>query len=85
MKEFHGRLHKKYYYMIVSFIIVLMIAGLLVDNPVNSRFAVHGVMIVIISGCLLIYPWYENAWMRYMTVISSTGYFYALFYLNQQE
>ncbi|MDT9027252.1 hypothetical protein [Rossellomorea yichunensis] len=75
MKEFNGRLHKKYYYMIVSFIIVLMIAGLLVDNPVNSRFSVHGVMIVIISGCLLIYPWYENAWMRYMTVVSSTFFF----------
>ena len=56
MKEFHGRLHKKYYYMIVSFIIVLMMAGLLVDNQVNSRFVVHGVMIVIISICLLIYP-----------------------------
>lgn len=81
MKEFHGRLHKKYYYMIVSFIIVLMMAGLLVDNAVNSRFAVHGVMIVNISICLLVYPWYENAWMRYMTVISSTGYFYALFFL----
>ncbi|WP_044338877.1 sensor histidine kinase [Rossellomorea aquimaris] len=81
MKEFNGPLHKKYYYIIVLFIIILMLAGLLVDNPVNSRFAVHGVMIAIISICLLVYPWYENAWMRYMTVISSTGYFYILFYL----
>lgn len=81
MKEFHGRIHKKYYYMIVSFINFLMMAGLLVDNQVNSRFVVHGVMIVIISICLLVYPWFENAWVRYMTVISSTGYFYTLFYL----
>ncbi|PFA67155.1 two-component sensor histidine kinase [Bacillus sp. AFS015802] len=81
MKEFHDRLHKKYYYMIISFIILLMVAGLVIDNPFNSRFVIHGVMVIVISTCLLLYPRYENTWLRYMTVISSTGYFYTLFYL----
>ncbi|MCA1065782.1 HAMP domain-containing sensor histidine kinase [Rossellomorea sp. AcN35-11] len=81
MKEFQGRLHKKYYYTIVSVIIILMVMGWLIDNPVNLGFGMHGVMVFVISFCLLMYPWYENAWLKYMIVLSSTGYFYTLFYL----
>ncbi|NMH69367.1 HAMP domain-containing histidine kinase [Bacillus sp. RO3] len=81
MKEFQGRLHKKYYYIIVTVIIILMVMGWLIDNPVNRGFGMHGVMVFVISFCLLMYPWYENAWLKYMIVLSSTGYFYTLFYL----
>ncbi|MFI8687011.1 ATP-binding protein [Rossellomorea sp. NPDC077527] len=81
MKEFHDWLNKKYYYYIVSFIILLMIAGLVIDNPINSRFVIHSVIVTIISACLLIYPFYENTWVRYLTVLSSAGYFYTLFFL----
>ncbi|WP_064094095.1 sensor histidine kinase [Rossellomorea aquimaris] len=81
MKEFHDRLHKKYYYTIVSFIIVLMVMGVVIDNPFNSRFIIHGLMVAIISACLLFYPLFEHAWLRYTTVISSTVFFYTLFYL----
>lgn len=81
MREFHDRLHKKHYYRIVSFIIVLMVAGLVIDNPVTSGYVVHGLMVFLISVCLLLYPRYENAWLRYITVITSTGFFYTLFYL----
>ncbi|MBN8191225.1 HAMP domain-containing histidine kinase [Bacillus sp. NTK074B] len=81
MKEFQESLHKKYYYLIISFIILLMTVGLLIDNQLNSGFVIHGVMVIIISLCLVLYPRYENAFLRYMTVIFSTGYFYILFYL----
>ncbi|MGM0751589.1 MAG: ATP-binding protein [Bacillota bacterium] len=81
MREFHDRLHKKYYYMIVSAMILLMVLGAVVNNPFNSRFVLHSVMVVIVSICLLVYPQYENTWMRYATVIAATGYFYSLFYL----
>ncbi|MDX8343558.1 HAMP domain-containing sensor histidine kinase [Rossellomorea sp. YZS02] len=81
MKEFHERLHKKYYYLIISFIILLMTAGLMIDNQIDMGFVIHGTMVFIISTCLLLYPLYENAYIRYMTVISSTGFFYTLFFL----
>jgi two-component system, sporulation sensor kinase B len=66
--------------MIVSCIIVLMVMGVVVDNPFNARFIVHGGVVVIVSACLLLYPQYETTWIRYTTVIASTGYFYSLFY-----
>jgi two-component system, sporulation sensor kinase B len=81
MREFQHGLHKKNYYLIVSVIIILMAIGLVVDNPVNAGFIIHGVMVVILSVCLLLYPQYENTWMRYSSIIAATVYFYSLFYL----
>ncbi|QTC40377.1 HAMP domain-containing histidine kinase [Bacillus sp. V3] len=81
MKEFQDGLHKKNYYLIVSVIIALMILGVVIDNTVNVRFIVHGLMVAIVSGCLLLYPRYENTLMRYITVFAATGYLYSLFYL----
>jgi two-component system, sporulation sensor kinase B len=81
MKEFQDGIHKKNYYLIVSVIIALMVLGVVIDNTLNSRFIAHSVMVTIVSACLLLYPQYENALMRYITVFSSTGYLYSLFYL----
>ncbi|OIU69752.1 sensor histidine kinase [Rossellomorea aquimaris] len=81
MKEFQDGLHKKNYYLIVSVIIALMVLGVVIDNTVNMRFIAHGLMVAVVSGCLLLYPRYENTIMRYITVFASTGYLYSLFYL----
>ncbi|MGR3765948.1 ATP-binding protein [Rossellomorea sp. NS-SX7] len=81
MREFQHGLQKKNYYMIISVIIVLMVLGVVVDNPFDSRFVIHGGMVFIVAFCLLLYPLYENAGMRYTTIIASTVYFYSLFYL----
>ncbi len=81
MKEFQDGLHKKSYYLIVSVIIALMVLGVVIDNTVNMRFIAHGLMVTVVSGCLLLYPRYENTIMRYITVFASTGYLYSLFYL----
>ncbi|WP_175990141.1 HAMP domain-containing sensor histidine kinase [Bacillus sp. Marseille-Q1617] len=81
MREFQQGIQKRNYYIIVSIIIVLMVMGVVIDNPVNDRFVVHGAMVFIVSVCLLLYPVYETTWIRYATVIASTGYFYSLFYL----
>ncbi|QWC22495.1 HAMP domain-containing histidine kinase [Bacillus haikouensis] len=81
MKEFQDGLHKKNYYLIVSVIIALMVMGVVINNPMNDRYITHAVMVVIVSACLLLYPRYENAIMRYITVFASTGYLYCLFYL----
>jgi two-component system, sporulation sensor kinase B len=80
MREFQNGIQKRNYYIIVSSIIVLMVMGVVVDNPFNARFIVHGAMVVIVSVCLLLYPQYETVSLRYTTVIASTGYFYSLFY-----
>jgi two-component system, sporulation sensor kinase B len=80
VKEFQNGVQKRNYYMIVSAIIVLMVLGVVVDNPLNERFFIHGAMVMIVAFCLLLYPMYETTWIRYMTVISSAGYFYSLFY-----
>jgi two-component system, sporulation sensor kinase B len=74
-------LHKRNYYLIVSIIIILMVVGLVVDNPVNAGFIIHGLMVGILSICLLLYPFYENTLMRYSSIIAATLYFYILFYL----
>ncbi|MEL3970856.1 HAMP domain-containing sensor histidine kinase [Rossellomorea oryzaecorticis] len=80
MREFQNEIQKRNYYIIVSGIIVLMVMGVVVDNPFNVRFIIHGAIVVIVSACLLLYPQYETPWIRYTTVIASTGYFYSLFY-----
>jgi two-component system, sporulation sensor kinase B len=80
MREFQNGIQKRNYYMIVSGIIVLMVMGVVVDNALNLRFIIHGAIVVIVSVCLLLYPQYETTWIRYTTVIASTGYFYSLFY-----
>ncbi len=85
MREFHDRLHKKYYYIIASAIIVLMVIGLVINNTLDSRFILHGVMVAVVSICLLLYPLSENTLIRYSTIIASTGYFYSLFYLYPES
>jgi two-component system, sporulation sensor kinase B len=80
MREFQSGIQKRNYYIIVSGIILLMVMGVVVDNPLNLRFIIHGAIVVIVSVCLLLYPQYETTWIRYTTVIASTGYFYSLFY-----
>jgi two-component system, sporulation sensor kinase B len=81
MREFQQSIQKRNYYLITSVLIFLMVMGVVVDNPMNWRVIVHGTMVVIISLCLLLYPFYENTLLRYTTIIASTFYFYSLFYL----
>ncbi|MDR4937954.1 HAMP domain-containing sensor histidine kinase [Rossellomorea marisflavi] len=81
MREFRERFHKRNYYTVAVVSIILMIIGVIVDNPAGSGIAVHGIMVVIISVCLLLYPTHERRWLRSITVLTVSVYFYALFYM----
>ncbi|OAT81042.1 two-component sensor histidine kinase [Bacillus sp. MKU004] len=81
MREFQSGIQKRIYFVTVSVVITLMVLGVVVNNPVNIRFFIHGVFVLIVAACLLLYPLFENTLMRYITVISLAGYFYSLFYL----
>lgn len=81
VREFQSGIQKRIYFVTVSVVITLMVLGVVVNNPVNIRFFIHGVFVLIVAACLLLYPLFENTLMRYITVISLAGYFYSLFYL----
>lgn len=81
MKELQQRLYKRNYYFIIAAIILLMVMGVVVNNTINFRYIIHAFMVLVVSLCLLLYPRYENAFMRYITVFASTAYLYGLFYL----
>lgn len=85
MKEFYSQIDKKLYYIVVLLMIVLMLIGLLVDNPRFGEFQIgfilHSVLVIVVMACLLLYPKYESHVFRTIIIIASFGYFYTIFIL----
>lgn len=85
MKEFHSNFNRKLYFLSVLPIILLMITGLLLGNPQMENpgigYAMHAVLIFLLSLCLLLYPKFENRALRISTILAASAYFYVLFFL----
>lgn len=60
MKEFHNKLNKKMYYIVVLIVIAMMIMGLMINNPRMGEFEFgyifHIIWVFVLSICLLLYP-----------------------------
>ncbi|WP_419882555.1 ATP-binding protein [Peribacillus sp. B-H-3] len=87
MKEFYSQMNKKIYYKVVSIIIVLIMIGLLVDNPrfyeLGVGYILHSILSIILIACLLLYPKYENLTFRIIIMAVTTAFLYAIFFLYQ--
>lgn len=85
MKEFYAHINHKIYYSVVFIIIILMIMGLVIDNPnfgkLEIGFILHSFFIVILTICLLLYPRYYNHLFRIAIMIAGFAYFYTIFFL----
>lgn len=85
MKEFYSHIDKKIYYSIIFVIIVIMMIGLLVDNPyfglIRNGYIFHIALVIILSACLLLYPKYETRLFRMIIMMVVSFYFYTLFFL----
>jgi two-component system, sporulation sensor kinase B len=83
MKEITNKLNIKIYYMVVWIVVLMMISGLFVDNPLFGELGVayitHSILVFILSVCLLLYPKYETYAMRMSIIIVASVYFYMLF------
>ncbi|KHF39399.1 sensor histidine kinase [Halalkalibacter okhensis] len=84
MKEFY-RINKRLYYTTMLFINLMMVLGLLINNPLMSDFGIgyilHLLLVVILIVCLLLYPWYETQTLRLIILLGVFTYFYTLFFL----
>lgn len=85
MKQFNHYLNQKLYYVSISIIIALMVMGLLIDNSRLSQFdpgyILHMVLVILLSGCIVLYPRYETHTFRMFMLIIWSGYFYTIFFL----
>ncbi|QGQ48513.1 sensor histidine kinase [Metabacillus sediminilitoris] len=85
MKGFYTQLDNKIYYSTVLIVIVIMIIGLLMDNPNIGEDRIgnilHSSLIFILSVCLLLYPKYVTRVFRMIIIIVASFYFYTLFLL----
>jgi two-component system, sporulation sensor kinase B len=83
MKEITNKLNIKIYYTVVWIVVLMMISGLFVDNPLFGELGVayitHSILVFILSVCLLLYPKYETYAMRMSIIIVASVYFYMLF------
>ena len=81
MRNFQTQINKKVYYTVVLISIVLMIIGLLFNNSIDISFLLHGLLIIVLVACLLLYPKYENHILRLIIMIVAFAYFYTIFFL----
>ncbi|MCJ8007191.1 ATP-binding protein [Lederbergia wuyishanensis] len=85
MRENYLDLKNKIYYFSMLVPIAMMIMGLFVDNPHMGDHGVgfiwHVSLVVILSGCLLLYPRYVNRVFRMILMIVASVYFYTIFFL----
>lgn len=84
MKEFNTHINNKLYYITVSIVIVIMLMGLLIDNPLLSNgggvgFCLHVLLFTSFSICLLLYPKYTTHHFRLLIMVLTFLYFYSIF------
>jgi two-component system, sporulation sensor kinase B len=85
MKQFNHYLNQKLYFVSIFILIVLMAMGLLIDNPRFAQFDLgyifHMVLVILLSGCIILYPRYETHTFRMIILFIGSGYFYTIFFL----
>ncbi|OCA92108.1 sensor histidine kinase [Pseudobacillus wudalianchiensis] len=85
MREDYIYINKKLYYSTVLAVIIMMVAGLLIDNPqlerVSAGYFFHFILVIVASVCLLLYPKYLTRSFRIILTIVASVYFYTLFFL----
>jgi two-component system, sporulation sensor kinase B len=85
MKESYIHINKKVYYTVVLIMMVLMIMGLLLNNPHFGEpkvgFILHSVLVIVLVACLLLYPKYKNHIFRIVIMVTAFAYFYTIFFL----
>jgi two-component system, sporulation sensor kinase B len=84
MKEFNTQINNKLYYITVSIVIMIMLMGLLIDNPLLSNgggvgFYLHVLLFATFSICLLLYPKYTTHHFRLLIMVLTFLYFYSIF------
>jgi two-component system, sporulation sensor kinase B len=84
MKEITNKLNIKIYYLVVWIIVLMMISGLFVDNPLLGTleigYVTHCLLVFMLSICLLVYPKKETYTMRVSIIVVASIYFYTLFF-----
>jgi two-component system, sporulation sensor kinase B len=84
MKEITNKINIKIYYTVVWIVVLMMISGLFVYNPLFGELGVayitHSILVFLLSVCLLLYPKYETNAMRMSIIIVASVYFYTLFF-----
>ena len=77
--------NQKLYYSTVLLVIALMLLGLFAGNPllhhIGPGYITHGVLVFLLSLCLLIYPLHKSHFLRIMIIVVASTYFYTLFFL----
>lgn len=85
MKEINTHMNKKLYYISMWIVIVIMIMGLFISNPLIGEswmgFILHAALIFILSVCLLLYPRHVTHVFRMIIIVVASVYFYTLFFL----
>ncbi|MDF2859491.1 MAG: sensor histidine kinase [Neobacillus sp.] len=75
--------NKKIYYHVAWFIIAIMVLGLIIDNPRlddhDIVFIAHSIQVLILSVCLLLYPRYDTAILRWIIITAASFLCYTLF------
>jgi two-component system, sporulation sensor kinase B len=84
MREFNTQINNKLYYITVSIVIMIMLMGLLIDNPLLSNgggvgFYLHVLLFATFSICLLLYPKYTTHHFRLLIMVLTFLYFYSIF------
>lgn len=84
MREFNTQINKKLYFITVSFVIMIMLMGLLIDNPLlinggGVGFYLHVLLFITFSICLLLYPKYITHSFRLLIMVLTFLYFYSIF------
>ncbi|UCZ52681.1 HAMP domain-containing histidine kinase [Bacillus shivajii] len=85
MNHIYRQINKRLYYTAMLMIIAMMFIGLLVANPrmgeMDAGYILHGLLVVSLSVCLLLYPKYETYRYRQFMITGIAIYFYLLFLL----
>jgi two-component system, sporulation sensor kinase B len=80
MKE---SINKKIYYLVTWIIIAIMVSGLFIDNPRLGEhgfvYIVHSILVFILSVCLLLYPRFDTAVLRWIIITVASFLCYTLF------
>lgn len=85
MRESVTYSNNKTYYTLMLMLIAVMLLGLLVGNPLYGKWSMgyftHILFVIIVSICVLIYPVYRRRSIRWLIVLTSSIFFYLLFFL----
>ncbi|NUU63014.1 sensor histidine kinase [Paenibacillus agri] len=88
MKELYSAVNRKTYYIVMSMIIVLMVAGLILSttelDSITFGYILHVFCVIFVSVSLLIYPKHETHLLRKIIILLAFAYFYLLFFLYPQ-